>query len=101
MRVQVRIRVSGVGGGTAGWCGVTAGQVEAVLPMEQHLLLVALHSERKAEVEQSHGVNRFTVFSALNALKFSQKTNYNPGRVLKMNVFECLRMTLAAALRLH
>lgn len=55
MRVQVCVRVSGVGGGTAGWRGVTAGQVEAVLPVEQHLLLVALHSERKVEVEKVIG----------------------------------------------
>lgn len=73
MRVQVRVRVSGIGGGTAGWRGVTAGQVETVLPVEQHLLLVALHSEWKAEVEQGQRVNRFTVFSALNALNLLKK----------------------------
>lgn len=69
MRVQVCVLVSGVGGGTARWRGVTAGQVEAVLPMKQHLLLVALQNVRgRQRSEQGHRVNRLTVVSSLNTL---------------------------------
>lgn len=93
MRVQVCVWVSGVGGGTTGWCGVTAGQVEAVLPVQQHLLLVALHSEWKAEVKRGHGVNRFIKFSTFKSPQPYQKNDVHLILVLQYDLATVVRNT--------